>query len=81
MLGLQTANSAITLFEDAVKVSFRVKNVGQVAGHEVSQLYLSFPESAGEPIKVLRNFERSYLKVGEEVKVTLSLRLRDISVW
>merc|ERR1719343_1777466 len=30
------------------EVSFSVKNVGQMAGAEVAQLYLEFPQEAGE---------------------------------
>lgn len=43
-----------TLYDTVYTVSFDVSNVGDVDGHEVSQLYLSFPESAGEPPKILR---------------------------
>lgn len=69
------------LFDDVLKVEFSLKNTGHPAGHEVSQLYLSFPEDAGEPMKVLRNFERTFLKAGKATTVTMSLRLKDISVW
>lgn len=42
------------LYEQVVEIVFAIKNEGDVAGHEVSQVYLGFPESAGEPPKVLR---------------------------
>lgn len=40
-------------------VTADIQNTGGVYGCEVPQLYLAFPESAGEPPKVLRDFNRS----------------------
>ncbi len=56
-------------------------NTGSVDGSEVAQLYLSFPEEAAEPPKILRGFERIYLETGESKTVTLPLTQRDISYW
>lgn len=39
-------------------ITANVQNTGEVYGCDVPQLYLAFPDSAGEPPKVLRNFER-----------------------
>lgn len=39
-------------------VSADIQNVGNVTGCEVPQLYLAYPESAGEPPRVLRDFTR-----------------------
>lgn len=39
-------------------VSADIQNVGDVNGCEVPQLYLTYPPSAGEPPKVLRDFAR-----------------------
>ena len=44
----------IELYDPAYTVSFKVTNTGSYDGNEVSQLYLEFPTSAGEPPKVLR---------------------------
>ena len=69
------------LYDSLIAVDFVVYNTGKYAGHEVTQLYLSFPESAGEPPKVLRGFERVYVSKGGNAKVSLKLRRKDISVW
>lgn len=69
------------LYDIYLSVDFVVYNTGKYAGHEVTQLYLSFPESAGEPPKVLRGFERVYTKKGGSAKVSLKLRRKDVSVW
>ncbi|KZV87575.1 beta glucosidase precursor [Exidia glandulosa HHB12029] len=68
-------------WKSAVKVSFTIKNVGKVDGHEVPQVYLSYPASAGEPPKVLRGFARPLIKKGQSKTLTLELLKRDISIW
>ncbi|KAJ6468264.1 glycoside hydrolase superfamily [Mycena sanguinolenta] len=69
------------LYENLLAVSFQVKNTGDVAGNEVSQLYLGFPASFGEPPKVLRGFTRTMLNPGQTKTVTINLRQKDVSVW
>jgi len=69
------------LWETALTVSFHVKNTGDVDGHEVSQVYLGFPAAAGEPPKVLRGFERTWIKEHSTESVTIELTLKDISFW
>ncbi|KAJ7612270.1 glycoside hydrolase superfamily [Roridomyces roridus] len=69
------------LYEDLVTISFTVQNTGSVEGNEVSQVYLAFPSEYGEPPKVLRGFERTYLDVGDEESVEITLRRKDVSVW
>ncbi|KAJ7745226.1 glycoside hydrolase superfamily [Mycena maculata] len=69
------------LYEDLLDVSFEVRNTGPVAGNEVSQVYIGFPDSYGEPPKVLRGFARTMLDPGESQTITISLRQKDLSVW
>lgn len=52
------------LYEQVLSVSFRVQNTGDVAGNEVSQLYLTLLSGYGEPPKVLRGFSRNFLQSG-----------------
>ncbi|KAJ7138341.1 beta-glucosidase [Mycena epipterygia] len=69
------------LYQDLLTVSFKVQNTGRVAGNEVSQLYLGFPDSYGEPPKVLRGFSRTMLTPGQSETVHIALRQKDVSVW
>lgn len=39
-------------------VTVDVQNTGDVYGCEIPQLYLAYPETAGEPPKVFRDFAR-----------------------
>jgi hypothetical protein len=76
------ANKALANFYEPVyTITFTLKNTGSVAGSEVAQLYLSFPEEAAQPPKILRGFERVYLAAGESKTITLSLTQRDVSYW
>ena len=48
----------------------------------MAQLYLSYPESAGEPPLVLRHFVKTRpLKPSQSELVSLSLSRRDLSTW
>ncbi len=57
-----------------------VTNTGKVAGDEVAQLYLSFPDVAGAPIRALRGFQRLYLDPGQSERVHFDLKPRDLSM-
>ncbi|MGO9274306.1 MAG: glycoside hydrolase family 3 C-terminal domain-containing protein [Terriglobia bacterium] len=57
-----------------------VTNTGKLAGDEVAQLYLSFPNVAGAPIRALRAFQRVHLDPGQSQKVRFDLKPRDLSM-
>jgi beta-glucosidase len=60
--------------------SVTVTNTGSLAGDEVVQLYLKFPEVPGAPIRALRGFERVHLAAGGSLKVEFTLNPRDLSM-
>jgi beta-glucosidase len=57
-----------------------VTNSGDRAGDEVAQLYLSFPDVPGVPIRALRGFHRVHLDPGQSEKVQFELTPRDMSM-
>ena len=63
-----------------VHASVTVTNSGKIAGDEVVQLYLSFPNSEGAPIRALRGFRRISLAPGTSERVSFDLTARDISM-
>lgn len=69
------------LFDEIVTVSTSIENSGGIDGAEVAQLYVTFPEEAAEPTRVLRGFEKVSIAAGETADVTFSLRRRDLSYW
>lgn len=67
---------------DTVTVSFKIKNIGSVAGAEVAQLYVADKESTiFRPIKELRAFEKVFLEAGEEKSVKLVLDKRAFAFY
>ena len=64
-----------------VTVAFDVTNAGSRAGSEVTQLYLGYPSSAGEPPKGLKTFQRVTLAAGQTQRVSMTLAPADWSYW
>ncbi|CAI6091692.1 unnamed protein product [Clonostachys chloroleuca] len=69
------------LFEEVATVTATITNSGGVAGAEVAQLYVSFPDSAGTPPRQLRGYDKLPLQAGASGVATFSLLRRDLSVW
>jgi beta-glucosidase len=63
-----------------LEVSVVVTNTGKVAGDEVAQLYLKFPDVPGAPIRALRGFQRIHLAPGASQTVKFHLKKRDLSM-
>jgi len=62
-------------------VSFTVENSGAVSGAEVPQMYLKFPDAAGEPPKQLKGFTKVNLAAGASTTVSFELDDRSFSIW
>ena len=64
----------------ALDAAVKVTNTGKVAGDEVVQLYLKFPDEPGAPILALRGFRRIHLAAGSSQVVRFQLTPRDLSM-
>ena len=64
---------------EPLRVEVTVRNDGQVTGDEIAQLYLSFPQAPGMPIRALRGFSRFHLAPGESKRIAFDLDARDQS--
>ncbi|MGN1201896.1 MAG: beta-glucosidase, partial [Eubacterium sp.] len=63
-------------------VSFKLKNIGNIDGAEVAQIYISDKESTiFRPQKELRAFKKVFLKSGEEKEITIELSKRAFAFW
>lgn len=71
----------IDLYDDLLKFTAQITNTGGVAGSEVAQLYLGFPESAKSPVKQLRGFAKVSLEPGQSKPIEIKLQRRDVSIW
>jgi beta-glucosidase len=65
---------------DPLHASVTVTNTGKVAGDEVVELYLRFPDVAGAPRRALRGFQRVHLDPGTNQKLEFQLNPRDLSM-
>lgn len=80
--GILSVGGKEDLWTDVVSVNATITNSGSVAGNQVAQLYLGFPDEADEPVRQLRGFEKSgLLAAGDEEILGFALRRRDLSVW
>jgi beta-glucosidase len=67
---------------EILHVTFKLKNDGNFDSDEVTQLYVSFPDSKVErPIKALKAFSRVFVPRGQTVEVTLPLHAEELKYW
>jgi beta-glucosidase len=65
-----------------LKVSFGIRNIGDRAGAEVAQLYVSAAQPSVErPVRELKGFAKVFLLPGESKQITLSLDRRSFSYF
>lgn len=65
-----------------LKISFDLKNTGDMDGDEVVQLYVKHLTSEiKRPVKELKNFKRIHLKKGESKNITLALDAKLLRFW
>ena len=68
--------------DDVVLIHVTVQNVGECAGDEVVQLYLSDPvATVTRPVKMLKGFKRLALEPGEEVTLCFHLDMRHLAFY
>jgi beta-glucosidase len=77
--GLSLPEKAIVA-GDPLTADVTVTNTGKREGDEVMQLYLSFPNLPGAPLRALRAFKRVHLKPGESQRVHFTLKDRELSM-
>ncbi len=67
---------------DKLTVSFKIKNVGDVAGAETAQVYVKDVESTVfRPEKELKGFKKVFLEPGEEKEVSIELSKRAFAFY
>lgn len=67
-------NDKVTI-QDAIKVTVAVKNNSRIAGDEVVQLYIDYPNGyANAPTRSLAAFKKVHIPAGQTVNVELTLQ-------
>jgi beta-glucosidase len=64
---------------DSLDLEADVKNVGSRDGDEVAQVYLTYPNFAGAPIRALCGFTRVHVQTGQSAHLRLTIKPRDLS--
>ena len=78
----EVSGASVKKAGDGWKVSATLTNVGEVAGAEVLQLYVSdLAASVARPAKELKGFEKVYLRPGESRPVQFTLTREDLSFF
>lgn len=76
------SNIALNKNEAGWELSFDLKNTGACDGAEAVQVYIGDPVSTvSKPVKELRQFDKIFLKAGEEKRVTFQLTEKDLAYY
>jgi beta-glucosidase len=75
-----TIDAASVAAGHPVGADVTVTNTGTIAGDEVVQVYLKFPQVKGAPNVALRGFERVHLDAGASQKIHFELKPRDLGM-
>jgi beta-glucosidase len=66
---------------DRVEASINITNIGDMAGREIAQLYVSFPGGVARPRKLLRSFASVTLSPGETRRIDFAIPLAALGWW
>merc|ERR1711972_725877 len=83
---MKYSNAAVQAKGSGVSVTCELQHTGPRAGHDVPQLYLSFPSSIpgdanSKPEWVLKGFSKKLVRPNEAVTASFNLTERDLSYW
>jgi beta-glucosidase len=79
--GLKAEKNSLNNSE-VVNITFNLRNTGNFDSDEVTQLYVSFPESkVDRPRIALKGFKRVFVGKGESIKVSIPLKASDLTYW
>jgi beta-glucosidase len=68
--------------KNSFAITFNIKNIGNVDGAEIAQLYVQDIESSvPRPVKELKAFKKIVVKPGETVNVSMHLNNVDFAYW
>lgn len=80
--GNPVADKSVMTDSDTISISLDVTNIGDKAGAETVQLYISDPKSSVmRPEKELKRFQKVFLQPGESKTVRFSLNKEDLSYF
>jgi beta-glucosidase len=75
------AYSHLRVEPDGSKVRFELSNIGSKAGDEVAEVYVTLPDSDGEPFRKLAGWRRVSLAAGASQKVEIAINPLYLSIF
>jgi beta-glucosidase len=67
---------------EVIDLTFNLQNTGNFDSDEVTQLYVSFPDSrVDRPVIALKGFKRIFVAKGETKQVSIPLKASDLTYW
>ena len=79
--GLKSGKNSLNNNE-VINITFNLQNNGNFDSDEVTQLYVSFPDSKVErPDIALKGFKRVFVTKGETIQVSIPLKASDLTYW
>ena len=79
--GLKAEKNSIKT-DEVVNLTFDLNNTGNFDSDEVTQLYVSFPDSkVDRPRIALKGFKRVFVAKGQTIKVSIPLKASDLTFW
>jgi beta-glucosidase len=64
-----------------IDCSLKITNTGKLAGDEVAQIYIKYPDGKGFPLKELRHFERKHIPEGQTELIKVSIPVKLLAKW
>ena len=78
----QYRNMNIVLKNEKVSISCKIKNISNIDGKEVVQVYVGGPKTTVyKPIKELKDFTKIYLKAGEEKQFYMEIPFENLKYY
>jgi len=66
---------------ETIECTFKIKNVGKLAGDEVAQVYVKYPFGKGLPQKELHDFKRISINPANSSEIKVSIPVSDLNKW
>ena len=68
--------------KNPISISFKIKNIGNIASYAVPQLYIHDKSASVVPrVRVLKDFTKIKIAPNETVKCELKLTVEDLKIW
>jgi beta-glucosidase len=72
---------SLTAKTDSIRFAVTITNTGQVAGDEVIQAYVSFPQIERMPLKELKAFRRVAVNPGQSHTIQFAIPVAELKKW